>query len=294
MNSQLRKSHITTTKRVTAVRHCPGMALAMSMADAVLASTHLEAAMGRMTLVGMLATTMTAAVATTGCTELVLQGFGSIVGPDCTVVEGSPGLTRGTLDLGAADRYQVIAKARTSKDANLAVTTAEVDLVMNVTAAQADVLAAAAADVGSTGFTCEGGTCTLLGPHVVPAVTTEAGIVDDERVLLVSLDAVSTQVGQGLQELVGQAQALQGTEPLGTIELVATVRLVAEGGPLSTPATVVVDLCDGCLAPSADRCASLGASVESLTTDICIAGQDVASARCACSDGLEATADGCP
>jgi len=293
MNRPLFNSHITSTEWVTAVRHCPGMALAMAMADAVLASTHLEAAMGRMTLVGMLATTMTAAVATTGCTELVVQGFGSIVGPDCTVVEGSPGLSRGTLDLGAADRYQVIAKARTSKDANLAVTTAEVDLVMNVTAAQADVLAAAAADVGSTGFTCEGGTCTLLGPHIVPTVTTEAGIFDDERVLLVSLDAVSTQVGQGLQALVGQAQALQGAEPLGNIDLVATVRLVAEGGPVSTPASLVVGLCTGCLAPSAEVCAAQNAVVQTLETDACIPGQDIASAACVCTDGTAPGEVGC-
>lgn len=250
--------------------------------------------MKRLALMGMTTATMAVTMATAGCSELVLQGFGAIVGPDCTVVEGSPGLSRGTLDVGATDRYQVIAKARTSRDADLAVTTAEIDLVMNVSAAQADALTAAAADVGTAGFSCDGQTCLLAGPHVVPAVTTEAGIVDDERVLLVSLDAVSTQVGQALQALLGQAQALQGTEPLGTIELVATVRLVAEGGPVSTPATLVVDLCDGCLAPSADRCASLGASVETLTTDICITGQDVASARCACSDGLEATADGCP
>ena len=250
--------------------------------------------MKRLAWMGMTTATMAVMMATAGCSELVLQGFGAVVGPDCTVVEGSPGLSRGTLDVGATDRYQVIAKARTSKDADLAVTTAEIDLQMNVTAAQADALKVAAEGVGTAGFACDGVTCTLAGPEVVPAVMTEAGIVDDERVLLVSLDAVSKRTGQALQELIGEAQLLLGSDPLGTIELVTTVRLVADGGLISTPATMVVDLCDGCLAPSADRCASLGASVESLATDICIAGQDVASARCACIDGLEATADGCP
>ena len=236
---------------------------------------------------------MAATMATTGCSELVLQGFSAIVGPECAVVEGSPGLSRGTLDVGAADRYQVIARARTARDANLAITTAEVDLVMNVSDAQAEVLTAAADDMGTDGISCDGQTCLLAGPHVVPAVMTEAGIVDDERMLLVSLDAVSTQVGQELQALLSQAQGLLGAEALGSIELVATVRLVADGGPVSTPATLVVDLCDGCLAPSADQCAAQGATVTDLGADVCINGQDIASTLCVCSDGLAPVAGLC-
>lgn len=50
-----------------------------------------------------------AVVGMTGCgPAVVVQGFGAVLAPTCTVEDSGPSLSRGVLDLGATDRYQAV------------------------------------------------------------------------------------------------------------------------------------------------------------------------------------------
>lgn len=243
--------------------------------------------------------TMTAVLAmtaaTTGCgPAVVVQGFGAVTAPACTVDDGSPSLPRGVLDLAAASRYQGFVKARTARDADVSVVQAEVGMVFRMSADDAATFAAAASQVaGTSGLECGVGECRAVTSLLTPAVTTELGVVDDERVLLVSTDLITQDVGATLAAIVEEARAIEPTRPLAGFEAILEVVLIDNGGGRSLPVTFIVDVCRGCLAPTDLVCNEIGATAAPLPDETCIPGQDLATASCVCDDGSPAPDGGC-
>ena len=234
-------------------------------------------------------------VGMTGCgPAVVVQGFGAVQAPTCTVDDTGPSLSRGVLDLGATDRYQAFLRARTPRDADVGVVEAEVELTLQMTADEAAVFEVAAAQVnGASSLACANGECRTAVPFLTPAVTTELGLVGDERLLLVSIDAIPADVGATLAAVVQTARDLDPTVPLTDLEATLGVTLVDHAGGRSLPATFVIDLCRGCLAPTESICRELNATSQPLGVDSCVPGQDIATATCVCGDGFAATAAGC-
>lgn len=243
----------------------------------------------------MAAVMMTATTAVMGCgPSVVVQGFGAVEAPACTVNDGSPSLSRGVLDLGAAQRYQAFLRARTARDSTLVIQEAEVSWRLVLSSAQAEVVGVAASTIGIGGVACSGAEgCRSELPSLSPVVTTELGLIEDERILLMSTDLVTTPVGEGLATLLTYARDLDPALDFDSVEAVLDVVLVDSSGGRSLPSTFVLELCEGCLAPDRAFCAALGATSVSLGTQTCTIGQDVATSTCVCADGRAAPDEGC-
>ena len=240
--------------------------------------------------------TVLAATATMmGCgPSVVVQGFGAIDGPSCTVDDSSPLLSRGILDLAATDRYQAFLKARTGRDVDVLVVEAEVDLSLRMTAEEVELFATAASQInGGSGIDCAGVECRTTVPRLTPAVSAELGLIDDERVLVVSTDIIQAEVGAALAAIMETARDIDPSLPLTDIEATVNVTLIDQGGSRSLPATFIIDLCRGCLAPTDSICSELNATANSLPFEACLPGQDLMTSTCVCSDGATAPADGC-
>lgn len=176
----------------------------------------------------------------------------------------------------------------------MGVVEAEVELALQMTTAQAEVFSLAAAQVdGASSLDCANGECRTTVPFLTPAVTTELGLVGDERLLLVSIDAIPADVGATLAAVIEKARELDPAVPLTDLEATLGVTLVDHGGGRSLPATFVVELCRGCLAPTESICNELNATSQPLDVDSCLPGQDQATATCVCSSGLAAPDGGC-
>jgi hypothetical protein len=238
--------------------------------------------------------TRTMAAATMGCgPAVVVQGFTAVTSPDCTIDDTSPSLSRGVLDLVGTTRYQGAIRARTARDADISIVQAEVGLFLRMSADEAATFAAAAAQVGGANLECAVTECRAPAPLLTPAVTTEVGVVDDERVLLVSTDLIPPDVGATLAAVVDLARELEPTDPLAGFEATLEVVLIDNGGGRSLPVTFVVDVCRGCLAPTDRVCNEIGATAAALPDDTCLPGQDFATATCVCDDGSPAPDNGC-
>jgi hypothetical protein len=250
-----------------------------------------EVDMRARTMAGVLAMTAT----TMGCgPTVVVQGFSAPTGPSCRVDDDSPSLPRGVLDLAATTRYQGFLRARTPRNANVSVVQAEIGLVLQMSAEETAAFETAASQVAGAGsLDCAESGCRSVAPLLAPAVTTELGVLDDERVLLVSTDLIPDSAGATLAEIVERARALEPTRPLEGFEATLEVVLVDNGGGRSLPVSFVVDVCRGCLAPTERVCGESGATAAPLPEPGCIVGQDLATSHCVCSDGSPAPADGC-